>query len=125
MLPKSGSLILILLLFLGFLVPQSGALLAQELVRISEANISEGITLELNTEALTSSTNFLAVGDTSNQMLMLTNLTVNDQNIWLKKSDEEVVNSNNAVHWYYNEEAQILFVNLTGIKDNFTPGANL
>ena len=94
-------------------------LLAQESVTIINQDLSQGVTLELNTSTLIPSTNFLVISDSSNHTLALSNLVLNDQNIWIKKSSE-TVNTTNTVHWYYDENSQFLYIDLTGIKESFS-----
>jgi len=96
------------------------ASLAQEAVRIVSEDFSQGIIIELAANVLTPSANFLAVRDSSDHTLALSNLALDNKNVWIKNSDENEEIENTA-HWYYNEEAKILFLELKSIKSALTP----
>ncbi len=110
----------IIFLFSSLVIFSHQVLVAQETVKIINQSLSEGITFELDTDPLTPSANFLVISDTSHQMLVLSSLILNDQNIWLKKSSEVAVDVENAVHWNYDVDSQLLFINLTSIKQTFS-----
>lgn len=94
-------------------------LLAQESVTVISQDLSQGVTLELNASTLIPSSNFLVIRDSSNNTLALSNIVLDDQAIWIKKSGG-VVDKANTVHWSYDKDSQFLYIDLSGIKESFS-----
>ena len=120
MLKKFKSTIIIFLLLVFSLPP----LLAQESVTVISKDLSEGVTLELNTSTLIPSSNFIAIHDSSNNMLALSKIVLDDQTIWIKKSNKAVDKMNTA-NWSYDEDSQFLYIDLSGLKESFSPNTVL
>ena len=120
MLKKFKSTIIIFLLLVFSLPP----LLAQESVTVISKDLSEGVTLELNTSTLIPSSNFIAIHDSSNNMLALSKIVLDDQTIWIKKSNKAVDKMNKA-NWSYDEDSQFLYIDLSGLKESFSPNTVL
>ena len=120
MLKKFKSTIIIFLLLVFSLPP----LLAQESVTVISKDLSEGVTLELNTSTLIPSSNFIAIHDSSNNMLALSKIVLDDQKIWIKKSNKAVDKMNKA-NWSYDEDSQFLYIDLSGLKESFSPNTVL
>ena len=81
-------------LIFGLLLAGNG-LVAQETARVVNEDFSQGIIIELQANLLSQSTDFLAVSDSSAHELALSNLALDNQNIWIKNSanDAEIENS--------------------------------
>lgn len=111
-----------LLINLLFFIITTGK--AQDSVTIVSQDLTNGVTIELNTSVLASATNFIVIGDSGDQKLALSGLTLNDQNIRIKKSSE-AANIENTAHWFYNDNPQFLYIDLNGIKNSFSSDTNL
>ena len=110
-------------LIFGLLLAGNG-LVAQETARVVNEDFSQGIIIELQANLLSQSTDFLAVSDSSAHELALSNLALDNQNIWIKNSanDAEI---ENKVYWNYDAESKLLFVDLRGIKGSLPAGSTL
>lgn len=97
----------------------SHALLAQETARIINEDFAQGIIIELEANVLSPSSNFLAISDSGKHQLALSNLALGNQNVWIKNSEEDA-EINNTAHWYFDDEAEILFLDLKGIRSMLT-----
>lgn len=102
------------------------ALLAQDGVEVISQDISNGFHLALNTTALSPQATFLAVQDSAGEELILTNLRLGDQAVWLKKgtgaSDTVLANTAN---WFYDQTTRSLYVDLAGIRESLAGSATL
>lgn len=106
--------------FLIFILLFAGnALLAQGTARIINEDFSQGVIIELAANALSPSADFLAVRDSSSHKIALSNLILDDKNVWIKNSDDDAEIENTA-NWYYDENGQILFLDLKGVKNSLT-----
>lgn len=123
MFKKSVNPFLVISLFISVIF-FSSTTHAQDSVTIIRQNLTEGVTIELNASALAPATNFIVISDSSNQMLALSGLVLNDQNIWIKKSNE-AVNNPNTVQWFYDENSQSLCVDINGIKNSFSANSTM
>lgn len=101
-----------------FLVLSLPPLSAQESVTVSK-DLSQGVTLELNTSTLIPPSNFIVIHDSSNNTLALSKIVLDDQTIWIKKSDK-VVDKVNTAHWSYDEDSRFLYIDLSGLKESFS-----
>lgn len=110
------------LIFILFLA--SGGLLAQEAARVANQDFSQGIIIELEANVLAPSSNFLVVRDSSNHRLAISNLSLSNQNIPIKDTDEDSEIENTA-HWYYDAGSRLLLVDLRGIKSLLAAGRTL
>jgi hypothetical protein len=107
-----------------FLILAGSGLLAQETAKVINEDFSKGIVIELPANLLPSSANFLAVSDSNTHELALSNLALDNQNVWIKKSTDKVTIENTA-HWNYDVGSRFLFVDLRGIKGSLTAGSSL
>lgn len=111
--------------FLIFVLVFAGnGLLAQETAKVINQDFSNGIVIELQASMLPSSANFIAVSDSNTHELALSNLALDNKNVWIKKSTDEALSENTA-HWNYDGGSRLLFVDLRGIKGSLIAGSTL
>lgn len=109
--------ILIVFCLILYLFPLSA--LSQDAVRIVDEDQSSGITLELDANALAPASGSIAISDSGGQAFALSGLVLDDENIWIKNSNEES-NRENAAHWHFDEDSRLLFIDLNGIRESLS-----
>lgn len=123
MFKKFKRLFIVIPFILGILFFTS-TVFAQDAVTVVRQDLTQGVTLELNPSVLSPTANFIVIDDSANQTLALSSLLLDDQSIWMKKSNG-VVDVTNTVNWYNNEDSEFLYIDISGIKNSFSPNTIL